>query len=60
MFSKSFFEIHKVDIIGILVLLQTENKGEIDITGIIFVSAYLDRYKFALVFGWQLFAYYSH
>ena len=49
-FSKSFFEIHKVDIIDIFMLLKTENEGEIDISGIIFVSAHLDRYKFALAF----------
>ena len=48
--QKRFFEIHKVGIIGIFVLLKIENKGEIENSGIIFNSASLHKFKFVLEF----------
>ena len=47
-----FFEIHKVGIIGIFMFLKIVNKGEIDISGIVFNSASRHKFKFVLEFIW--------
>ena len=40
----------RVDIVGIFTLFIIENKGEIDMSGVIFIQHTFDKYKFALEF----------
>ena len=47
-----FFEIYKLGIIDIFVLLKIENKGEIVIGDIIFNSCVLDKAKLLLELNW--------
>ena len=49
---QNFFQIHKVGITGFFALLTIANKGEIDISGKIFNSASLYKFKFVLEYIW--------